>query len=127
MGKFGSPPCRTDIYSVPSSFDSYSYSLPLIFYLYISPPLPLVFFLLAVGWKFSLPFIVSSFREHHLAPTAMCDHDVFEANGDTVMLTVPVMLYLSFRVRHHCLIVSLLYYILIFFFFFLFLRVCFCV
>jgi len=40
---------------------------------------------------------IRSFREHHLAPTAMCDHDVIETNGDTVMLTLPTMATLAFK------------------------------
>jgi len=43
------------------------------------------------------PTFIRSFREHHLAPTAMCDHDVIETNGDTVMLTLPTMASLALK------------------------------
>jgi len=43
------------------------------------------------------PTFIRSFREHHLAPTAMCEHDVIETNGDTVMMTLPTMASLAWR------------------------------
>jgi len=43
------------------------------------------------------PTFIRSFREHHLSPTAMCDHDIIEANGDTVMIILPVLAFLGYK------------------------------
>jgi len=48
-------------------------------------------------WPFVGTTYIRSFREHHIAPTAMCDHDWFETNGDNFMLVVIPLISLSMK------------------------------
>jgi len=50
---------------------------------------------------FDTPFVgptfIRSFREHHVTPTAMCQHDIFETNGDNCLATLPVLVFMALK------------------------------
>jgi len=48
-----------------------------------------------------MPFIgrnfLRPFREHHIDPTSITRHDFIETNGDNFAVTVPYLLYMTYK------------------------------